>query len=220
MVKCERSYPAPKSLDKEKLKGKNGKYNSDDVITRLMDDFHGKCYICEMKEFQDIEVEHLLPHHQGADLNRKFDWDNLFLSCSYCNNIKNQSKYEGVIINCCTEDPEEHIECIFMGDGMNEVVVRPRDEEKASLMTAQLIDETFNLVNTPTRKFASIARKEKLKSELGNFFCILRKYQSKKSKFYFGIVKAGLRRETQFAAFKRDYIRLKKDIYPEFQKYV
>ena len=36
MVKCERSYPAPESLNREKIKGKNGKYNSEDVINRLM----------------------------------------------------------------------------------------------------------------------------------------------------------------------------------------
>ncbi len=64
MVKVKRTFPAPASLEIE--------------IRQLRDDFHNKCYICEMKNLQDPEVEHLLPHKNGKYWDRKFDWNNLF----------------------------------------------------------------------------------------------------------------------------------------------
>lgn len=64
MVKIERSFPAPASLAEEAKKS-SGKYDRPDVIERLKKDFHNKCYICEMKDLQDQNVEHLLPHKNG-----------------------------------------------------------------------------------------------------------------------------------------------------------
>lgn len=64
MVKVERSQPAPESLKVESRKT-NGTYKSKDVIERLRQDFHNKCYICEMKPVYDAHVEHLLPHKNG-----------------------------------------------------------------------------------------------------------------------------------------------------------
>ena len=78
MVKVERSFPAPDSLEEE-VKKLTGRYDKPDVIERLKRDFHNKCYICEMKELQDPNVEHLLPHKNGKYPERKFDWENLFL---------------------------------------------------------------------------------------------------------------------------------------------
>ncbi len=48
----ERSFPAPKSLAEEAKKAA-GRYDKEDVIERLREDFHNKCYICEMKELQE-----------------------------------------------------------------------------------------------------------------------------------------------------------------------
>lgn len=105
MVKIERSFPAPESLAIEKRKV-CGDYKMPDVVSRLKEDFHNKCYICELSELQDPQVEHLLPHKNGKYPERKFDWENLFWSCGHCNQIKNQKKYEEGIIDCCKCDPE------------------------------------------------------------------------------------------------------------------
>lgn len=43
------------------------------------------CSYCEMKVFQSIEVEHILPQNQGGAV---LNWDNFLLSCKYCNTIK------------------------------------------------------------------------------------------------------------------------------------
>lgn len=57
MVKVERSFPAPKSLAEE-AKKVYGRYDKEDVVKRLREDFHNKCYICEMKELQEyVELD-------------------------------------------------------------------------------------------------------------------------------------------------------------------
>ena len=97
MVKVERSFPAPSSLAVEAVK-KNGSYEKPDVVERLRQDFHNKCYICELKELQDPQVEHLMPHKNGRYPERKYDWNNLFWACGHCNNVKNQNKYDAGIV--------------------------------------------------------------------------------------------------------------------------
>ena len=97
MVKCERIFPAPASLAKRKF------YNEEDTVQALKKTFHNKCYICEVQNLQDGVPEHLVPH-KGKNDDLKFDWENLFWSCSRCNSIKNCRKYDGKIIDCCKVD--------------------------------------------------------------------------------------------------------------------
>lgn len=67
----ERSFPAPESLAIEAQKA-SGSYEKDDVVERLRKDFHDKCYICEINNLQDPQVEHLLPHKSGRFPESKF----------------------------------------------------------------------------------------------------------------------------------------------------
>lgn len=48
MVKVGRTPEAPASLVIE-AKKQNGSYREDDVLSQLVNDFHKKCYICEIK---------------------------------------------------------------------------------------------------------------------------------------------------------------------------
>ncbi len=70
MIKIERSFPAPASLKTESKKV-SGSYSKPDVIKQLRQDFYDKCYICELKNLQDPQVEHLLPHKNGKFPERK-----------------------------------------------------------------------------------------------------------------------------------------------------
>lgn len=93
MIKVERkitekSRRAMDSLERERLK--NGSYNTPEVNAALKEMFHGKCYICENKQITSYHIEHLNPHHGNIEL--KYSWDNLFLSCAHCNNIKSDRK--------------------------------------------------------------------------------------------------------------------------------
>jgi 5-methylcytosine-specific restriction endonuclease McrA len=77
-------------------------YRSGIVFETLINDCRHKCYICEDNP-TSINVEHIVPHKSDPAL--KYDWDNLFIACGHCNNIKGE-RYSDVI-NPALTDPEE-----------------------------------------------------------------------------------------------------------------
>ena len=218
MVKVERSFPAPKSLAEEAKKA-SGRYDKEDVIERLKEDFHNKCYICEMKELQDPNVEHLLPHKNGKYPERKFDWENLFWSCGHCNSIKNNGKYDEGIIDCCRENPEEFLD--FRLDDDSVVIDVKHCDNEMHKRTALLIEETFSLKNTGMRTYTSDERMRLLQKEMNVLYKQLEKIHSYPgSKITMETLRSLLRRESAFAAFKRCYVRKHIIEYPELQQYV
>lgn len=218
MVKIERSFPAPKSLAEEAKKA-TGKYDKPDVIEQLKKDFHNKCYICEIKELQDPNVEHLFPHKNGKYHERKFDWENLFWSCGHCNGIKNNSKYDDGIIDCCKQDPEKYLYFEVKND---DVVIGVADSDSdIQKRTALLITETFSLKNTGMRTYTSDERLKLLQKEMNVLYKQLEKIHSEPdSKVTIRTIRSLLRRESAFAAFKRCYVREHASEYPELQQYV
>lgn len=216
MVKVERSFPAPASLAYE-AKKKTGSYSEPDVVCQLKKDFHNKCYICELDRLQDPEIEHLLPHKNGRYPERKFDWDNLFWACRHCNGIKNQQKYDEGILDCCKQEPEEFLS-FHLKDGNVEILEKKKDT-KAEL-TAQLILEVFNLRNTGIRVCASELRLQELNKEMNKLYSYLEKLkENSESKVIKGMLRAMLRRESKFAAFKREYIRENAKYFPQLIQY-
>lgn len=218
MVKIERSFPAPKSLSIENQKA-NGSYSEPDVIERLEKDFHNKCYICEMKELQDPEVEHLLPHKKGAYRERKFDWENLFWACGHCNRVKNQKQYDEGVLDCCKRDPEEAI--IFELKENNIDVRAVGLEDKEAALAACLVTEVFNIQNTGMRVYKSELRLKKLQEEMNVLYMKLEAYKDKPdSKSILRTLKALLRKESAFAGFKRCYVRKRLNEFPELTEYI
>ena len=218
MVKVERSFPAPDSLAEEARKV-DGKYDKPDVIERLKKDFHNKCYICEMKELQDPNVEHLLPHKNGKYPERKFDWENLFWSCSHCNGVKNNGKYDDGILDCCKDDPEKVLSFSLENDDVT-ITILDADNELQK-RTAQLVTEVFSLKNTGMRIYRSDQRLKLLQKEMNVLYKQLEKLHKKpESKVIMRMIESLLRRESAFAAFKRCYVREHANEYPELQKYV
>lgn len=218
MVKIERSFPAPDSLAEE-AKKVNGKHDKPDVIERLKKDFHNKCYICEMKELQDPNVEHLLPHKNGKYPERKFDWENLFWSCSHCNGVKNSGKYDDGILDCCKDDPEKVLSFSLVNDDVMITILNLGHETQER--TALLITEVFSLKNTGMRTYRSDKRLKLLQREMNIFYKQLEKFHSHpESKVIKRTMESLLRRESAFAAFKRCYVREHANVYPELQKYV
>ena len=205
MVKVERSTPAPESLAIEKKKA-SGSYSKPDVVERLKEDFHNKCYICELNDLQDPQVEHLKPHFDGKWIDRKFDWNNLFWSCGHCNSVKNQRKYDDHIIDCCTSDPEERIYFRLQNGNTDVTAINTSDYD--AQMTAELVTEVFNIANSGMRIYKSAQRFEKLNKEMNKLYKTLDELaENPNSKFTLKKLQALIRRESQFAAFKRCYIR-------------
>ena len=189
------------------------------MIERLIKDFNNKCYICEMKELQDANVEHLLPHKNGTYLERKFDWENLFWSCSHCNSVKNNGKYDNGIIDCCKEDPEKVLSFALVSDNVI-ITIRDADDE-IQKKTALLVTEVFSLKNTGMRTYRSDKRLKLLQREMNIFYKQLEKFHSHpESKVIKRTMESLLRRESAFASFKRCYVREHANVYPELQKYV
>lgn len=205
MVKIKRSFPAPASLEIEARKS-NGSYCKPDVTSRLSDDFHNKCYICGLKKLQDPQVEHLLPHRNRKYPERIFDWNNLFWSCSHCNSVKNKDKYDDGIIDCCKYDPESRLS-FELKNGKVTVCALDKNDMEAG-RTAELICETFNLKNSGIRICASQVRYEELTKQMNILYHCFEAYRrNPNSKLTQRKLKALLRRESAFAAFKRNYIR-------------
>ena len=89
----------------------------------------------------------------------------------------------------CCRQEPEEFLSFRLEQGIVEVSTK-KEDSKAEL-TAQLILEVFNLKNTGIRIYAAIK----------------------------GILRAMLRRESKFAAFKREYIRENAQYYPQLIKY-
>lgn len=126
-----------------------------------------------MKELQNPNVEHLLPHKNGKYPERKFDWENLFWSCGHCNGVKNNSKYDDGIIDCCKQDPEKYLS-FYMKE--NEVAVYAADsDDMLQKRTAMLITETFSIKNTGMRTYTSDERFRLLQREMNVLYKQLEK---------------------------------------------
>lgn len=219
MVKIERSFPAPSSLAKEAAKN-NGSYEKPDVVERLREDFYNKCYICELKNLQDPQVEHLLPHKNGKYKERKFDWNNLFWVCGHCNGVKNQEKYNKGILDCCKTDPE--LKIIFrLKQNDIELLSQAVVPDAETVRTMELIQEVFNLKNTGLRIYKSNMRLRELQKEMNLLFDNLEKLKKEPgSGLVLRKLRVLLRREAAFAAFKRCYIREHLSDYPELSVFI
>lgn len=218
MIKIERSAKAPESLKAQKS------YTEPDVIQLLQKNFHKKCYICELGELSDSVVEHLLPHHNGEYIERKFDWNNLFLSCPHCNSVKNRARYECNIIDCCRIDPETLID-----HRVNEkkvyVTCRYGIESEEAKNTAALVQDCFELRNTGIRTAGAEYRTEQLRLTKFRFERNLRKYMQMDSdtpqkQRLFRTLRGMISRKSKFSGFMRTYIRDHKYEYPEIYELV
>lgn len=213
MIKVERTFPAPESLSKKR------RYDEEDVVNQLKHDFYEKCYLCGIKPVQDPQIEHFLPHKNGKYIDRKYDWNNLFFSCTHCNNIKNQSKYDEGLLNCCKKDPEQFID--FIVDGKS-VCVKAKDSKNSeAVLTAELMDEVFNKRNTGMRIHKCQVRVDELLKEMNALFDILEKYKDNKDSFIIKqTLKSLLDRRSPFAEFKRYYIKMHYSMYSNVVKFI
>lgn len=218
MVRMERTPTAPPSLAIEKARG-GSDYRKPDVVTQLHHDFHGKCYLCEINNLQSIEVEHLKAHHNGCDRDRMFDWNNLFLSCAHCNSVKNKSRYEEKILDCCREEPERCLQQEWMDGHVYVRAIEPASEEAE--LTAQLITECFEQTNTGIRVFECQTRINELQETLNVLYQNLRKYKKNPTEEKTCRALRGmLDRSYKFAGFTRTYVRVHAEDYPDLYEFV
>jgi len=208
MIYLTKSQPAPDDLEIERIKS-NGTYRTDGVLTALTNDFHNKCYICEYKNPTTINIEHFVPHKGNHSL--KFDWNNLFLACAHCNNIKN-SDYNN-ILNCTNplDDLEDSINLSMMVPVLSkEVEVTPLKQDEKTLTTVELLKNVYNGTTT-MKTIESHYIREKLVEELLDFLNCLQKYNTAGTedlKDYYKLkIKEHLHSSSAFTMFKRCIIK-------------
>jgi hypothetical protein len=221
MINITKSQPAPLSLAIEKLK-KSGKYNSGDVLNRLVVDFHNKCYICEEKGPSSINVEHFVSHKGNVDL--MFDWNNLFFACSHCNNTK-LAKYNNLID--CTDSLQIVVNLLKFEINpfpKEKVRISPLINDEKIVLTSQLLLEVYN-GTTDTKVLEGLNVRDKLIKEIDLFSKFLHEY------FEDGIsaedkldLKSKIRRrlspESAFTAFKIWIIKNNEYLLAEFGEFI
>lgn len=136
-----------------------------------------------------------------------------------CNSVKNQKKYEGRILDCCEVDPEKVLSFnIEMNDV--KVLVKNSNDEKA-IKTARLVEEVFNLKNTGMRVYKSELRFALLQTEMNVLYINLNKFkENKNSVLTLRTLRGLLSRESEFAGFKRCYVREHAKDYPELLEFL
>jgi len=212
MVFFEKSQPGPQITTE---------YNTQDVVEKLKEDFHNKCYICEEKEPTNINVEHFVAHQGNTTL--RLDWNNLFLSCAHCNNIKSNNyqnllnctkstdNVDTAIKYCCNPFPKEKAEfsiCIASSKA-NE--------------TKELLEKTFNGDHTPQKTLESANLRSQLVKEIRKFQGCLFDWDechSDDKEYYLRKIKLHLSNQSAFTAFKRWIIRDNDALYQEFGAYL
>jgi len=144
MFNVTRTYPAPSSIAKKQ-------YNKEDVLAALQPMFFEKCYLCERDEIHDVEVEHFVPHQSNIAL--KYDWDNLYYSCSRCNSIKSNTHIN--LLDCAdgSVDVSSMISCMMPSAPDEKVKVEATSAVPCAntTNTVTLLEQCYNLENTALR---------------------------------------------------------------------
>lgn len=223
MINVERKTPPQEVLDileKEKNK-ESGTYNKKEVFNILVEEFYNKCYICENKEPSSLNIEHFKPHRGNEEL--KFKWNNLFLACAHCNNIKSD-KYDNILD--CT-NPEHDVEkwIKYYADTFPRTKV-----EITSLKDEEIVNNTVELLNkvyngtTYQKEVEGENIVKKLKKELIKFQTNLWEYDEAVDKeekdYYIRKIKKQLHFSSSFTSFKRWIIRDTKVLYDEFKQFI
>jgi hypothetical protein len=220
MLFFEKSQPGPVCLEIEKTKA-NGDYKCGDVLTRLKNDFKNKCYLCESKEPESINVEHFVPHKGDNEL--KYSWNNLFWSCSHCNNIKS-GNYDN-ILNCADAEDrvEEKLKYIFKPFPFEMVEIESLDKSDKTKNTKELLLKVYN-GTTRLKMIESSNLRNRLLEEIRSFQGSLIDYfkvtANDDKKYLLLKIRGHLNTGSGFTAFKRWIIRDNKRLFSEFKQYL
>jgi uncharacterized protein (TIGR02646 family) len=225
VIFLEKTLLGPQNLLDHQKSLSSGTYRIPEVINLLERDFLNKCYICEYKNNPTINIEHFTPHKD--DLELKYAWNNLFMSCAHCNNTKLAKTIFDNILNCSIHKNEldnylkHHIDPYPGTTAMFTVLV---SEEKIS-NTATLLDEVFN-GTTHLKKLESSNIRRTLRKELITFQELLFNYyeiytldEEEEREICKKMIVRHLHKSSAFTAFKRWIIKSNTMLYGEFGEY-
>lgn len=127
----------------------SSKYAHSEITRTLNDMSYGKCFYCETKLSSDIqEVDHFV--EVAVDHSKAYDWENLNLACSNCNNkIDHNTIPVDIVLNPCTDSDEEILRHITFVDE----VICAVDASKKGLKTIKKYKLKTDLLNMKRGKW-------------------------------------------------------------------
>ena len=204
MIQLQKTTTAPASL------ANKDKYDGEDVIDLLAKDHYDKCYICERQLTTDFQVEHL--HSQKHYPDEKYNWENLFFVCSYCNG-KKSANFDG-IVNPTKEAIEEKIvQKLNYRDNKADFI--RNDTSKAIEQTIILLKRIFNGKNA-IRKVREEKFFKEFISKMNNFEKAINDYLSAPTSETKEVVRELLSIEQEFLGFKYWIIKNNPTLFREF----
>lgn len=222
MVRFERKTTAKTKAAVESLakaKKQRGNYNTEAVKAALQEIFYGKCYICEDASDKSIETEHFTPHRGNIEL--KYDWNNLCLSCGHCNAIKGNRYIP--ILDCTRIDVDLKISFRVLDFLSNEkeIEIKALDTSTETENTCRLLNDVYYGKNPNTAREANIKRRE-IREKILKFMQKVRTYideeNPEKKQDLLLAIEAELSNRSEFTAFKRwiirDHPKMCKDLLP------
>lgn len=203
MIQLQKTTTAPASLAKKK------RYDDDDVKDLLAEDHYDKCYICERQRTTDFHIEHL--HSQKNYPKEKYNWENLFFACSYCNGRKSSS-FDG-IANPTKEAIEEKIVQTL---NYNKADFATNDTSEAIQQTVALLNRIFNGKQNKLRDHNEKAFFKEFLSKMNKFEQAINDYLSSPTPETKEVIKELLSIKEEFLGFKYWVIKNNSTLSAEF----
>ncbi|MDR2193913.1 MAG: HNH endonuclease [Treponema sp.] len=182
-------------------------YRKEPVFSIIKDDCNNKCYICEEKGTTSMHVEHRVS--QSFDPSRKYDWNNLLLSCGHCNRVKG-SRYN-TILDCTRVDPEAYISLRIAIGLYERVTVIKIGERDGVDETIRLLDTVYNGESTAILKYECKNLRAHVLAEVQTFQQLLDGYFEENDtalkEAFQRKISESISRASNFASFKRGIIK-------------
>ena len=203
MIQLQKTTTAPASL------ATKNKYDGEDVKALLAKDHYDKCYICERQLTTDFQVEHL--HSQEHYPDEKYNWENLFFVCSYCNG-KKSANFDG-IVNPTKEAIEEKIVQTLNYDKAD---FATDDTSEAIQQTIVLLNRIFNGKNSIRKKIKEENFFKEFLSKMNKFEKAVNDYLSAPTSETKEVIRELLSIEQEFLGFKYWIIKNNPTLFREF----
>lgn len=209
MIKNYKHSEVPISLSKRLA------WTGEDVVRQLRADQNGKCYLCERIRITDFQVEHHKSRDKYPEL--KFEWSNLYLSCSYCNGKK--SSLFNDLVTPTEDNIEEEIrqyldfpnaQAVFSSEGLSSESID---------MTISLLKRIFN----GTKQIRNIREQlfyEYAVSKITNFQSIVISWLDNPTDENKNAIIEELDSKAEFLGFKYWIIKSNETLYETFVEYI
>ncbi len=145
MIRITRTHPGPKIL--------NGPYRTQEILDELGKVFRCKCYLCEGKKYAPgaFDIDHFIGQAEVHD--NANQWENLYLVCRICNEIKPKKTYDGGYLDPCNPADNVETEIIYELNGSNSPQFLCNSEKIKTKNTVELLDRVHNGHNDKTKYF-------------------------------------------------------------------